>query len=374
LEGSKNFLLLSGILTSLKIKDMKKSFITFFMITVFIFPYLVAGQGITISDVPHTLDPSAVLDAHSSSKGFLAPRMTGPKRLAIANPAAGLMVFDSTSASYWFYNGTAWAEFNFEDIWARVPGLQHVYVANINDLVGIGTNIPGHKLHISDMGLSPRPPVMVEQTGGGDASVLMFNQPGMGSYVMGYDISQGSFEVGDSLELTGNTPNDFHTKFTISGTGITHLNHQSRARASLTGGGGIGQMIPIGVWTTVQFNVINFDEQNELGNPPTAFIAREEGYYQCNARAEFAYDNPPSPSTYISIRIVVNGMPVAEGSKHCMADNNSDVNDGNNACVVSDVLRLTTGSAVTIEVFQNFGIGWLIQGLDKVYVSIHKSS
>jgi len=344
-------------------------------IALFFPAFRVVGQGITISDVPHTADPSAVLDAHSSSKGFLAPRMTGPKRLAIANPAAGLMVFDSTSMSYWFYNGTAWAEFNFEDIWARVPGLQHVYVANINDLVGIGTTIPVHRLHVTDLGMSPKPPVMVEQTGAGDASILMFNQPGMGSYVMGYDISQGSFEIGDSLELTGITPNDLHTKFVISSTGITHLSHQSRARASLVvpGGMGIGQVVPSGIWTMVQFNTINFDEQNEFIGLP-GFVAREEGYYQCNARVEFAYDNPPGPSTYVSVRIVVNGIPVAQGSKHCMADNMTYVNDGNDACVVSDVLRLTAGSVVTIEVFQNFGIGWLIQGSDKVYVSIHKSS
>jgi hypothetical protein len=50
-------------------------------------------------------DASSILDLSSSSKGFLAPRMTQAQRLAIAAPAAGLLVFDLTDGCYYYYNG-----------------------------------------------------------------------------------------------------------------------------------------------------------------------------------------------------------------------------------------------------------------------------
>lgn len=50
-------------------------------------------------------DASSILDLSSSNQGFLAPRMTQAQRLAIATPAAGLLVFDLTDGCYYYYNG-----------------------------------------------------------------------------------------------------------------------------------------------------------------------------------------------------------------------------------------------------------------------------
>ena len=38
------------------------------------------------------------------------PRMTTAERTAIATPANGLQVYDTTTNSYWFYNGTVWVQ------------------------------------------------------------------------------------------------------------------------------------------------------------------------------------------------------------------------------------------------------------------------
>jgi hypothetical protein len=38
-------------------------------------------------------DASAVIEARSTTKGFLPPRMTNAQRIAIATPAVGLMVY-----------------------------------------------------------------------------------------------------------------------------------------------------------------------------------------------------------------------------------------------------------------------------------------
>ena len=55
-------------------------------------------------------DASAMLDVKSDSKGILVPRMTSSQRTQINNAAAGLLVFDITTESFWFKDGMAWVE------------------------------------------------------------------------------------------------------------------------------------------------------------------------------------------------------------------------------------------------------------------------
>lgn len=58
-------------------------------------------------------DTTSVLDITSSSKGFLAPRMTTNQRTTIANPAEGLLVFDTNLDAFYYYDTTA-------DIWKKM--------------------------------------------------------------------------------------------------------------------------------------------------------------------------------------------------------------------------------------------------------------
>lgn len=51
---------------------------------------------------------SAILDAQSTTKGVRMPNMTTTQKNAIATPAAGLMVFDTTLAKLCVYSGSAW--------------------------------------------------------------------------------------------------------------------------------------------------------------------------------------------------------------------------------------------------------------------------
>ena len=57
-----------------------------------------------------TPDASAILDVKSTDKGMLVPRMTTGQRTSISSPATGLLVFDETTTSFWFYEGAAWTE------------------------------------------------------------------------------------------------------------------------------------------------------------------------------------------------------------------------------------------------------------------------
>jgi hypothetical protein len=51
---------------------------------------------------------SSKLTVESTTQGFLPPRMTTTERNAIASPATGLMVFDTTLAKLCVYTGAAW--------------------------------------------------------------------------------------------------------------------------------------------------------------------------------------------------------------------------------------------------------------------------
>ena len=64
-------------------------------------------QGVSVGT---SSDPvaSAILEAVSTTKGFLPPRMTTTQKNAIASPSAGLMVYDTTLNLMALYNGTTW--------------------------------------------------------------------------------------------------------------------------------------------------------------------------------------------------------------------------------------------------------------------------
>ena len=55
-------------------------------------------------------DASALVTMKSTTQGFLPPRMTTTERDAISTPAAGLMVYNTTTNKAQCYNGTAWQD------------------------------------------------------------------------------------------------------------------------------------------------------------------------------------------------------------------------------------------------------------------------
>lgn len=50
-------------------------------------------------------DPSAMLEVKSTNSGLLIPRLSGNKRDLIPSPAAGLLIFNTTSNQFNYYNG-----------------------------------------------------------------------------------------------------------------------------------------------------------------------------------------------------------------------------------------------------------------------------
>ncbi|MEO0726551.1 MAG: hypothetical protein AAFZ63_18550, partial [Bacteroidota bacterium] len=57
-----------------------------------------------------TPDPTAMLDISSTEKGILIPRMTTSERTIITTPATGLLVYDTDTGSFWYYENSQWQE------------------------------------------------------------------------------------------------------------------------------------------------------------------------------------------------------------------------------------------------------------------------
>ena len=67
-------------------------------------------QGVAVNQDNTRPHPSAMLDVKSNDKGMLIPRLSTAERTAIANPAKGLLVYDTSTNSFWFYNGSIWKQ------------------------------------------------------------------------------------------------------------------------------------------------------------------------------------------------------------------------------------------------------------------------
>ena len=89
----------------------------------------VKGVGIS-EDRQITPDASALLELQSVERGLLVPRMTTQQRIAIQQPAAGLLVYDLTTRSFWYWDGTS----------RRWKSLSASIWGNANQLLGMNAD------------------------------------------------------------------------------------------------------------------------------------------------------------------------------------------------------------------------------------------
>lgn len=89
---------------------MKMSSRYLFIALFLCFPVLSWNQGVLISPLPGNPDPSAILHAQDTSKGFLMPSMTTAQRNAIANPAIGLQIINITTECMEVYFSDGWKQ------------------------------------------------------------------------------------------------------------------------------------------------------------------------------------------------------------------------------------------------------------------------
>ncbi len=116
--------------------------------------FLLFAQSVAINADKSAANPSAILDVKSNTKGLLIPRTSTTSRLAITNPAKGLMLYDTTAGSFSFYNGSSWNSLSTgigSNYWTANGA--NIYNSNAAN-VGIGINAPANKLQIGSVGPS----------------------------------------------------------------------------------------------------------------------------------------------------------------------------------------------------------------------------
>jgi C1q domain len=87
---------------------MKAIFI-FFIVFVFTNCGITFSQGLSVNATGSIANPSSMLDVSSTTKGVLVPRMTTAQMNAIAAPADGLLIYNTTTTNFWVYHTlTGW--------------------------------------------------------------------------------------------------------------------------------------------------------------------------------------------------------------------------------------------------------------------------
>ncbi len=161
------------------------------------------SQSVIVSESPNpTPEPSAILDVQSTTKGFLPPRLTSNQRNSLANPATGLVVYDTDMRKLYVYAGDFWTPVISGDHWVLTE--ENNLIFNNGDIgIGTGFDIPSALLHVNGTG-----------TGGGNVlfSGDWKNTPGPapvingGTRLMWYP-DKAAFRAGRVLGAQWNTEN-----------------------------------------------------------------------------------------------------------------------------------------------------------------------
>ena len=222
----------------------------------------IIAQNVAINNDGSSADVSAALDIKSTDKGMLVPRMTTAQRTIIASPATGLLVFDNTVGSFWFYNGSGWTELTGgggASVWAANG--TNIYNTNTGN-VGIGLNNPTYKLHIS------RP------------------NPNIGFF----DVAKNHFSgtvYGDSTDLIVNAYSKSILGSNTSGNLLLQLSSS-----------GVGGIVAgnVGIGTNTPFEKLSLNGTLGLYNGSTRYgiLSNSNGDLSINAKLGFL--SPPIPA------------------------------------------------------------------------------
>ena len=174
----------------------------------------------------NTPSSKSILDLTATDKGFLLPRMTTAQRTAISPSAItdkGMQVFDTTTNSIWYWDGTTWIAQGSKNIYdtngtigaGRTVALTDninfdsntFFINGANNRIGMGTNSPTESLEVRGNILSKHPSGSVSQilVNGTQAQVEIYDlfahkynirtgavyTTSGGSYLSGFEINDG---------------------------------------------------------------------------------------------------------------------------------------------------------------------------------------
>ncbi|MEO7264331.1 MAG: hypothetical protein ABIW38_05430 [Ferruginibacter sp.] len=180
-----------------------------------------------------TPNNSAQLEVASTSKGLLMPRMSSGQRTAIVSPAQGLQVYDTDTNSFWYFNGSGWAEMGSgatgTSYWAQ-DGSGTISNTNPGKIL-MGTNVagPGYLNIKSTVNLSG---IFMSETGINSADFLSAGiYAGGGTASTRTGVLLGNFGAGFTIANQANAPLTFQAynaeRMRITPTGYVGINTQT---------------------------------------------------------------------------------------------------------------------------------------------------
>ena len=136
---------------------MKKIYL--FILAIFFLQAYCFAQNIGINADGSAPNPNAMLDIKSNTKGLLIPRTSTTSRIVIPN-TKGLLVYDTTQASFWYNDGAAWQQIangaalngtlNYIPKFLGTTFLGNSQIIDNGQNVGIGTNTPLAHLQVAE--------------------------------------------------------------------------------------------------------------------------------------------------------------------------------------------------------------------------------
>lgn len=156
-------------------------------------------------------DPSAMVDIQGTTGGFLCPRLTTTERNAIPSPATGLMIYNTSTGAFNWYNGSGWS------VVGTGGGTVTSVSGTANRITSTGGATPVIDISASYVGQSSITTLGTVTTGTWNGSVL-------GVAYGGTNIS--SYAIGDIIYASGAT--------TLSKLPIGTANQQLRVNAGAT--------------------------------------------------------------------------------------------------------------------------------------------
>ncbi len=389
------------------------------LLLLFVFSTFAVNAQVAINAGGAPPTAGAMLDVSSSNQGMLVPRVSYGSISALT--VQGLLVYVTAGGpggNGFYYYDSGWKKLvdgagtgilpvasggtgtgtQFSQGSVVFAGSSGIYSEdntnfvwdNTNKRLGLGASSPVTNLNITENNTDLVPAILVAQGGTGDAAIEYYLSGTLNSVVVGLDNSDNdNYKISNTFTLTGTSYTDPNTLMRIhteaGSVGIIDVNHQSRARAWLSA----PQIIPAGLWTGIEYDAIDFDEHGEFipslpgSGIPGQFIALEDGYYQVNARTEFATEEVEEAMLYgyVSIAIAKNQLLHSIGNNLQVVYNTANGPDflyKNNAPNVSDVVYLKAGETIEIWVWQNFApapiFTYILPSTEVTYVSIHKIS
>ena len=103
---------------------------------------LTAQTDVKIGTTPGSISPSAVLEAASTTKGFLLPRLTTTQMNAITSPANGLTVYNTNDSCIYIYRNSLWQSTSSPTYALSWGILGNPNTSSTTNFIGTTDNIP----------------------------------------------------------------------------------------------------------------------------------------------------------------------------------------------------------------------------------------